>query len=169
MNRAFSAQVHHFRIARHPPAIVSRCELIVSVVSGRVPSDAGRVTHAPATARLGKVNTQDICPAATTRSKHIGQGSNWCRYRNCGADGSKGLLCPEHTFSTVSWIAVSGGCFVSPHLLLSHNFCCSEAGLQHARYPAKPRECHMVPMRFTNTPLWLYFRSVRSSEKSVKL
>ena len=66
-----SAQVHHFRIAR-PPAIVSRCELIVSVVSGRVPSVAGRVTHAPATARLGKVNTQDICPAATTRSKHIG-------------------------------------------------------------------------------------------------
>jgi hypothetical protein len=30
-------------------------------------------------------------------------------------------------------------------------------------------ECHMVPMRFTNTPLWLYFRSVRSSEKLVKL
>ena len=30
-------------------------------------------------------------------------------------------------------------------------------------------ECHMVPTRFTNTPLWLYFRSVRSSEKPVKL
>ncbi len=47
--------------------------------------------------------------------------------------------------------------------------CCSEAGLQHARYPAKPREFHMVPMIFRNTPLWLYFRSVRSSEKLVKL
>jgi hypothetical protein len=32
-----------------------------------------------------------------------------------------------------------------------------------------PREHHLVPMRLRNTPLWLYFRSVRSSEKSVKL
>lgn len=29
--------------------------------------------------------------------------------------------------------------------------------------------CHLVPMRLRNTPLWLYLRSVRSSEKSVKL
>jgi hypothetical protein len=28
---------------------------------------------------------------------------------------------------------------------------------------------HIVPIRLTNTPLWLYFRSVKSSEKSVKL
>ena len=34
---------------------------------------------------------------------------------------------------------------------------------------AKPSGPHIVPMRLTNTPLWLYFRSVRSSEKSVKL
>jgi hypothetical protein len=32
-----------------------------------------------------------------------------------------------------------------------------------------PRRGHFVPMRLTNTPLWLYFKSVRSSEKSVKL
>src|SRR5262245_41632614 len=32
-----------------------------------------------------------------------------------------------------------------------------------------PRRRHFVPMRLTNTPLWLYFKSVRSSEKSVKL
>src|SRR5215469_2133746 len=44
-----------------------------------------------------------------------------------------------------------------------------QAGLQHARRRAKPRGRHMVPMRLRNTPLWLYFRSVRSSEKSVKL
>jgi hypothetical protein len=41
--------------------------------------------------------------------------------------------------------------------------------VQHARCPAKPNDRHIVPMRLTNTPLWLYFRSVRSSEKSVKL
>src|SRR6266568_6734295 len=40
---------------------------------------------------------------------------------------------------------------------------------QHARCPVRPRGRHMVPMRLRNTPLWLYFRSVRSSEKSVKL
>jgi hypothetical protein len=28
---------------------------------------------------------------------------------------------------------------------------------------------HIVPMRLRNTPLWLYFKSVKSSEKSVKL
>jgi len=28
---------------------------------------------------------------------------------------------------------------------------------------------HLVPIRLTNMPLWLYFRSVSSSEKSVKL
>jgi hypothetical protein len=28
---------------------------------------------------------------------------------------------------------------------------------------------HLVPMRLTNMPLWLYLRSVSSSEKSVKL
>ena len=33
----------------------------------------------------------------------------------------------------------------------------------------KPRGRHRVPMILRNTPLWLYFRSVRSSEKSVKL
>ncbi len=43
------------------------------------------------------------------------------------------------------------------------------AGLQHAPCPAKSRGRHIVPMRLTNMPLWLYFRSVRSSEKSVKL
>src|SRR5260370_26350895 len=43
------------------------------------------------------------------------------------------------------------------------------AGLQHARCPAKPSDRHIVPMRLRNTPLWLYFRLVRSSEKSVKL
>jgi hypothetical protein len=52
---------------------------------------------------------------------------------------------------------------------LSRNVCWSQAGLQHARCTAKPRGRHIVPMRLTNTPLWLYFRSVRSSEKSVKL
>ena len=52
---------------------------------------------------------------------------------------------------------------------LSRNVCCSEAGLQHARCPAKRRGRYLVAMRLTNTPLWLYFRSVRSSEKSVKL
>ena len=31
------------------------------------------------------------------------------------------------------------------------------------------REHHLVPIRLTNMPLWLYFRSVSSSEKSVKL
>jgi hypothetical protein len=31
------------------------------------------------------------------------------------------------------------------------------------------RERHLVPIKFTNMPLWLYFRSVSSSEKSVKL
>src|SRR5258708_40369635 len=111
--------------------------------------------------RLLEVSTLDRGPTgvdiATVEPKAF--QDNW----------SKGLLCPERAFFTVSWIAVSGGCFISPHLRLSLNFCCSEAGLQHARYPAKPRECHMVPMIFTNTPLWLYFRSVRSSEKLVKL
>jgi hypothetical protein len=38
-----------------------------------------------------------------------------------------------------------------------------------ARYTAKPRGRHIVPIRLTNTPLWLYFKSVRSSEKLVKL
>src|SRR5947199_4609540 len=52
---------------------------------------------------------------------------------------------------------------------LSRNVCCSEAGLQHARYPSKPRGRQMVPMILRNMPLWLYFRSVRSSEKLVKL
>jgi hypothetical protein len=28
---------------------------------------------------------------------------------------------------------------------------------------------HLAPMRLKNTPLWLYLRSVRSSEKPVKL
>src|SRR6266566_2938389 len=46
---------------------------------------------------------------------------------------------------------------------LSRNVCCSEAGVQHASCPAKPSDRHIVPMRLTNTPLWLYFRSVRSS------
>ena len=32
-----------------------------------------------------------------------------------------------------------------------------------------PRERYLVPIRLTNMPLWLYFRSVSSSEKSVKL
>src|SRR5215470_256867 len=32
-----------------------------------------------------------------------------------------------------------------------------------------PRGRYLVPMRLTNMPLWLYFRSVSSSEKSVKL
>jgi hypothetical protein len=31
------------------------------------------------------------------------------------------------------------------------------------------RKHHLVPIRLTNMPLWLYFRSVSSSEKSVKL
>src|SRR5437867_154231 len=34
---------------------------------------------------------------------------------------------------------------------------------------ANPRGRHLAPMRLTNTPLWLYLRSVRSSEKLVKL
>jgi hypothetical protein len=34
---------------------------------------------------------------------------------------------------------------------------------------AGPPGRHLVPMRLRNTPLWLYFKSVRSSEKSVKL
>ncbi len=50
-----------------------------------------------------------------------------------------------------------------------HFFFEKGAGLQHAPCPAKPRGRHIVPMRLRNTPLWLYFRSVRSSEKSVKL
>src|SRR5713101_8461630 len=50
------------------------------------------------------------------------------------------------------------------------NFVCHFKGsLQHAGCPVRPRGRHMVPMRLRNTPLWLYFRSVRSSEKSVKL
>ncbi len=52
---------------------------------------------------------------------------------------------------------------------LSRNVCCSEAGFQQARCRAKPRGRHIVPMRLRNTPLCLYFRSVRSSEKLVKL
>jgi hypothetical protein len=31
------------------------------------------------------------------------------------------------------------------------------------------RERHLVPIRLMNMPLWLYFRSVSSSEKLVKL
>jgi hypothetical protein len=52
---------------------------------------------------------------------------------------------------------------------LSRNVCWSQAGLQHARCTAKPRGRHILPMRLTKTPLWLYFRSVSSSEKLVKL
>lgn len=51
---------------------------------------------------------------------------------------------------------------------LSRNVCWPKAGLPHAARRNATRG-HMVPMRLTNTPLWLYFRSVRSSEKSVKL
>ena len=40
---------------------------------------------------------------------------------------------------------------------------------QCRRHHGCPRERHLVPMRLTNTPLWLYFRSVSSSEKLVKL
>lgn len=32
-----------------------------------------------------------------------------------------------------------------------------------------PRGRHLVPIRLMNRPLWSYLRSVRSSEKSVKL
>jgi len=52
---------------------------------------------------------------------------------------------------------------------LSRNVCWSQAGLQHADCTAKPRGRHIAPTILRNTPLWLYFRSVSSSEKLVKL
>ena len=44
-----------------------------------------------------------------------------------------------------------------------------ESGTPACHCAAKPHGRHRVPIKLTNTPLWLYFRSVRSSEKSVKL
>ena len=38
-----------------------------------------------------------------------------------------------------------------------------------AQLEAQPPGRHLVPTKLKNTPLWLYFRSVRSSEKLVKL
>ena len=74
----------------------------------------------------------------------------------------------DHTDGASVHLATRKG-VLHPDLFAFHASFCSEAGLQHARCPAKPRGRHIVPMRLTNTPSWLYFRSVRSSEKSVKL
>jgi len=51
----------------------------------------------------------------------------------------------------------------------NRNICCLEAGLRPARCPVQPHGRHLVPTILRNTPLWLYFKSVRSSEKLVKL
>src|SRR5260370_42572820 len=71
---------------------------------------------------------------------------------------SKGSPCPERTFSSFSRIAVFMKVVRIPTFRLSRNVCCLEAGLQHARCPAKRRGRYLVAMRLTNTPLWLYFR-----------
>ena len=44
-------------------------------------------------------------------------------------------------------------------------------GLRHQEFKDfyENSEHHLVPIRLTNMPLWLYFRSVSSSEKLVKL
>jgi hypothetical protein len=40
---------------------------------------------------------------------------------------------------------------------------------KHRRNKKSSRKRHLVATKLKNTPLWLYFRSVRSSEKLVKL
>src|SRR6266849_1311202 len=82
---------------------------------------------------------------------------------------SKGSPCPERTFSSFSWIAAFTKVVRIPTFSPFTQRLLFGSWTPACRRRAKPRGRHMVPMRLTNTPLWLYFRSVRSSEKSVKL
>jgi hypothetical protein len=50
-----------------------------------------------------------------------------------------------------------------------HRISYLRATVRKGFWAAKPRGRHIVPMILRNTPLWLYFRSVSSSEKLVKL